>query len=123
MWKKKRRAVWRAFIAVSRLQTSGSGAAACEREESSGSTRIISTAARMESQRNLWEGGVCLLDVVAGPVSSGYRWPISTRPVSSARSPLFESSPSLPRFDYMRVRIGPARISGPGSDRKLGTVG
>jgi hypothetical protein len=45
-----------------------------------------------------------------------YRCPISTRPASPARSPLF-------RPGYMRTRAGPARISGPDSDRKLGTVG
>jgi hypothetical protein len=52
-----------------------------------------------------------------------YRCPISTRPVSPARSPLFGSGPSPARPGYMRGRAGPARISGPGSDRKLGTVG
>jgi hypothetical protein len=53
----------------------------------------------------------------------GYRCPISTRPVSPARSPLFGSgsSPSWP--GSMRVRTDPTRISGSGSDKKLGMVG
>jgi hypothetical protein len=56
-------------------------------------------------------------------LSHSYRCPISTRPVSPARSPLFRPGPSPARPGYMRARAGPARISGPGSDRKLGTVG
>jgi hypothetical protein len=52
-----------------------------------------------------------------------YKWPISTRPASPARSPLFGPGPSLARPGSMRVLAGPTRISGPGSDRKLGTVG
>jgi hypothetical protein len=52
-----------------------------------------------------------------------YRCPISTRPVSPARSPLFGPGPSPARPGSMRARAGPARISGPGSDKKLGTVG
>jgi hypothetical protein len=52
-----------------------------------------------------------------------YRCPISTRPASPARSPLFGHGPSLTRPGSMRARADPARISGPGSDRKLGTVG
>jgi hypothetical protein len=57
------------------------------------------------------------------PLPDGYRCPISTRPASPARSPLFGPGPSPARPGYMRARAGPARISGPGSDRKLGTVG
>ena len=52
-----------------------------------------------------------------------YRWPISTRPASPTRSPLFGLGPSPSRPGSMRARAGPARISGSGSDRKLGTVG
>jgi hypothetical protein len=52
-----------------------------------------------------------------------YRWPISTRPASLAQSPLFGPDPSLARSGSMRVRPGPARISGSVSDRKLGMVG
>jgi hypothetical protein len=66
----------------------------------------------------------CQYMVVMYSVDVGldYRCPISTRPVSPARSPLFGSGPSPARPGYMRARAGPARISGPGSDRKLGTV-
>jgi hypothetical protein len=56
-------------------------------------------------------------------VSYDYRWPISTRPVSPIRSPLFGPGPSPARPGSMQARAGPARISGPGSDKKLGTVG
>jgi hypothetical protein len=52
-----------------------------------------------------------------------YRCPISTRPASPARSPFFGPGPSPARPGYMQARAGPARISGPGSDRKLGTMG
>jgi hypothetical protein len=52
-----------------------------------------------------------------------YRYPISTRPASPTRSPLFWLGPSPTRPGSMRARVGPARISGPGSDKKLGTVG
>jgi hypothetical protein len=57
------------------------------------------------------------------PYCSKYRCPISTRPASPARSPLFGPGPSPARPGSMRARAGPARISGPGSDKKLGTVG
>jgi hypothetical protein len=57
------------------------------------------------------------------PSGYGYRCPISTRPASPARSPFFGPGPSPARPGYMRARTGPARISGPGSDKILGTMG
>jgi hypothetical protein len=52
-----------------------------------------------------------------------YRCSISTRPASPARSPFFWPGPSPARPGYMRARAGPARISGLGSDKILGTMG
>jgi hypothetical protein len=48
-----------------------------------------------------------------------YRCPINTRPVS----PLFRSGPSPARPNFMWTWADPTRVSGPDSDRKLGTVG
>jgi hypothetical protein len=58
-----------------------------------------------------------------GEIRTDYRCPISTRSVSPPRSPLFGPGPSPARPGSMRVRAGPARINGPGSDKKLHTVG
>jgi hypothetical protein len=55
--------------------------------------------------------------------NSGYRWPISTRPASPARSPLFGPDLSPAQPGSMRARADPTQISGSGSNRKLGMVG
>jgi hypothetical protein len=52
-----------------------------------------------------------------------YIWLISTTPLGPARSPLFGPDPSPAKSGSMRVRVGPARISGSSPDRKLSTVG
>jgi hypothetical protein len=80
----------------------------------------------LEATTVLWPDSTpcgLLFYVVADFSPCMYRWPISTRPVSLTQSPLFRPGLSPARPDFMWARASPARISGPGSDRKLGTVG
>jgi hypothetical protein len=63
------------------------------------------------------------LFVCASPATiCHYRWQISTRPVSSARSPLFGPDPSLTRPGSMQPRAGPGtdKRAGPRQETKHG---